>query len=396
MVDFQKVHDLADWARDIGRFGLLLSKKLPIPDPQAPLGHWDEESAERQAEFLQALRPKSMRMEVVGLRDETPTTRTLVLRRTDGPTPLFRAGQYLSLNLTLDGIRTSRPYSISSAPGKDVFDITVKALPGEWVPNYLCSKVRLRDVLSTSGPKGHFYYEPLTDGVDLVFLAGGSGITPFMSMLSHFEADGFRGRVTLLYGNRNADDVIFASQLAHLQEQLSWFTMHKLYSEPTDGSPGRIMDASTLVSLLGSLGDKTFFVCGPRALYQTAIGALQDLGVRPRQIRREVYGPPKRPEQEEGWPEGLLPTTTFPVLVEGGPTIQAKAGEPLLNSLERAGIVVPSVCRTGSCSVCRVKQLKGEVFVPPGVSIRESDQWQHYIHACTAYPVSPLAIRLTT
>ncbi len=75
--------------------------------------------------------------------------------------------------------------------------------------------------------------------------------------------------------------------------------------------------------------------------------------------------------------------------------LQAKAGEPLLNSLERAGVLVPSICRTGSCSVCRVKLLEGEVFVPPGVSIRESDKWQSYIHSCTAYPVSPLTLRLS-
>lgn len=396
MVDFQKVHDLADWARDIGRFGLLLSKKLPLPDPNAPLGHWDEESAARQTAFLQALHPRSMRLQIVGLRDETPTTRTLVLRRIDGPPPLFSAGQYLSLTLSLDGIRTSRPYSISSAPGQDSIEISVKALPGEWVPNHLASQVQMGDVLTTSGPKGHFRYEPLTDGVDLVFLAGGSGITPFMSMLAQFEAEGFRGAVTLLYGNKNCGDVIFDRRLERLLQQHTWLTVHHVYSEPVGATAGRILDTATLGELLDNLETKTFFVCGPRALYQTAWNSLQELGVRRKQIRCEVFGPPKRPELEDGWPEGVLPTATYDVCVEGGPTIKAQSGQPLLNSLERAGVVVPAICRTGGCSACRVKLLEGEVFVPPGVSIRESDHWQHYIHACTAYPVSPLSIQLPT
>ncbi len=318
MVDFQKVHDAREWAKDLARLGMLLAHKLPIPDPHSPLGHWDAESAKHQANFLQALRPKTMRLEVVGLRDETATTRTLVLRRTDGPSPVFRAGQYLSLNLNVEGIRTSRPYSLSSPPGKEVLEVTVKALPGEWVPNYLASQIHLRDTLVTSGPKGHFYYEPLIDGHDLVFLAGGSGITPFMSILSQLDSEGFRGRVTLIYGNRSAQDVIFAEQLAHLQQHVSWFTLHHLYSEASPGQPARFMDAATLRSLLKTTEGRTFFVCGPRSLYNTALAALADLSMdRPGGPNRKRAGP-------KVWP----PLPNFGFVSKAGPCCRQRRVNP--------------------------------------------------------------------
>lgn len=394
MVDLQLLHDVAEWSRDLARYGSLLARKLPLPDPSAPTGRWDPESPLHQAALLQALRPKTMRLEVVGLRDETPTTKTLVLRRTDGPKPLFRAGQYLSLQLSVDGIRTSRPYSISSAPSKDVLEITVKAMPGEWVPNYLNTQVHLRDSLTTTGPKGSFYYEPITDGHDLVFLAGGSGITPFISMLSQLETEQFRGNVTLLYGSRTPQDVIFAARLEQMQTHCPWLKVHHLYSEPSARQDPQFMDAETIRRLAGQVDGKCFFICGPRGLYQSALAALSQLGVPSRLIRQEVYGPGKRPELEDGWPDGLLPTTLVPVSIEDGPIVQARAGEPLLNSLERAGVVVPAVCRTGHCGACRVKCLDGQVFVPPGVTIREADRWQGYVHACSVYPITPLTIRL--
>jgi ferredoxin len=74
--------------------------------------------------------------------------------------------------------------------------------------------------------------------------------------------------------------------------------------------------------------------------------------------------------------------------------IRAPAGEPLMNTLERYGIVVPAVCRTGSCSACRVHLLSGRVFMPAHTSLRESDREHGYIHACVSYPLEDLRIAI--
>jgi ferredoxin len=90
----------------------------------------------------------------------------------------------------------------------------------------------------------------------------------------------------------------------------------------------------------------------------------------------------------------LSADTIFQVEVADRQTVRAPAGEPLINTLERYGIVVPAVCRTGACSACRMRLLSGQVFMPPHANLRESDREHDYIHACVAYPLENLRIRL--
>ncbi len=136
-------------------------------------------------QVVSRLHPERMRLEVVDIIEETPTTKTLRFERIDGDLPPFRPGQYVNLFVDVDGVPTSRPYSISSPPRAprcarpDGPGQTQAALS---LPT-CCSEVQVGDELETTGPAGSFYHEPLIDGDDLVFLAGGSGITPFMSII---------------------------------------------------------------------------------------------------------------------------------------------------------------------------------------------------------------------
>jgi len=84
----------------------------------------------------------------------------------------------------------------------------------------------------------------------------------------------------------------------------------------------------------------------------------------------------------------------FQVALRGGKTIEAKASEPLMISLERAGIVIPALCRSGECSLCRTKLISGRVYQPEGVKLRKSDREFGYIHACMAYPLDNLEIMI--
>jgi ferredoxin len=154
------------------------------------------------------------------------------------------------------------------------------------------------------------------------------------------------------------------------------------------------LDAKFIREQVGDVAGKTFYVCGPNVMYDFCLAALRQLGVPDHRIRRELYGPPADVTEEPGWPEDLAAGTFFDVDVFGGKTIQAPAGEPLLNTLERFGIVVPSVCRSGACSACRVRLLSGRVFQPAHTGLRESDRQHGYIHTCVSYPLEDLEIRL--
>jgi ferredoxin len=88
------------------------------------------------------------------------------------------------------------------------------------------------------------------------------------------------------------------------------------------------------------------------------------------------------------------PDRIFSVQVKNGKQLKARAGDPLLVSLEKGGAVVPSLCRSGECSMCRLKILSGKVFQPAGVPVRKSDRQFGYVHSCAAYPLSDLEILL--
>jgi ferredoxin len=144
----------------------------------------------------------------------------------------------------------------------------------------------------------------------------------------------------------------------------------------------------------GDLAGRTCFVVGPRAMYDFCLGELALIGVPGRRIRREAFGPPEDVTRMAGWPEGIAADTTFRVEVAGHPPVLARAGEPLLSSMERHGVVVPAVCRSGECSACRTRLVSGRVFLPPFHGVRDWDREHGYIHPCMTYPIDDLALAL--
>ncbi len=346
-------------------------------------------------DILARWHPSRVALRVAEVRDETASSKTLRLEAAAGELPYFRAGQYINLFVEIDGVLTSRPFSLASAPGAPYWDLTVRRMPGGWVSHFLLDRIAAGDVLESTGPNGSFYYEPLMDTGDLVFLAGGSGVTPFASILQ--DTAGKPGlNIQLLYGSRSPDDIIFKDELDRLAEANDNIRVDYVISEPPTGWDGLcgLLDAETIRQLVGEVAGKTFFMCGPQALYSLCQDSLERLGVPGRLVRREAYGPPADVSREPGWP-GLSPDTVFQVLEErSGKTAQARAGEPLMNSLERAGIVIPAICRSGECNACRTRLLSGRVFAPPRVQARWVDAHSGYIHPCMSFPLEDLRIRI--
>ncbi|MFW6113451.1 MAG: FAD-binding oxidoreductase, partial [Actinomycetota bacterium] len=342
------------------------------------------------------LHPRRLKLRVSEIIEETESTRTLRLRPEEGELPYFRAGQYINLFVVIGGVPTSRPYSISSPPGKPYYDITVRRKREGFVSNYLLEEVLPVQALESTGPYGSFYHEPLMDTGDLVFLAGGSGITPFASMVREAVSERAPWKIHVLYGSRLVSDVIFRNELERLADENDNIDYHLVISEPEEGWSGAcgFLDADTISSILGSVDGKTFYICGPQEMYPFCESALEALGVPGRRIKKEVCGPPDDVTTEKGWP-GIDPAAEFEVVEErSGVTFRTRAGEPLLNSMERAGLVVEALCRSGECTVCRTRLLSGEVFAPARVYRRWSDAEFGYIHPCMSYPLSDLRIRL--
>jgi ferredoxin-NADP reductase len=346
--------------------------------------------------YLEGLHPARLGLRVSRIITETPTARTFRMVPTESALPPFQAGQYIALQVETAGIRTTRPFSIASPPNQTgYYDLTVKRVPGGLVSNHLLDTLRVGDRLTSSGPDGCFVYNPLLHGDRLVFVAGGSGITPFMSMIREMADCGLDRSVTLVYGNRREDEVIFHEELSALADRCPNFAYRPVIEQPGAGFPcetGLMSGELIQRAVGGGLEGAMFYLCGPPGMYAFCLGELQRLQVPPRRIRREMFGPPPRVSQCPAWPAGIGEDDTFAVSVVDGPVLQARAGTPLLNTLEQAGLAPPSRCRSGECSLCRTRILKGRVFQPAGVPVRRSDRTLGYVHCCLSYPIEDLEL----
>ncbi len=388
--------EILHWLRDVRQHAAVSKRRKTLREPGAGVDYGCAAHRGEVEAAVERLHPKRMKLRVLQVRPETPTTKTLVLERVDGPLPPFRPGQYVNLFVEIGGVRTSRAYSIASPPGADQLELTVRDKPGGFVAPHLLEEVGAGDVLECTGPQGSFVHEPLIDGQDLVLLAGGSGITPFMSMIREAVARDLPLQMHLLYGCRVPDDVIFEQELAELEERSSSLRVSLVISEPPDGyeGPAGFLDAATIREQIGYVTGRMFYLCGPGAMLDLCRAALAELEVPRHRIRTELYGPPDHVTAEPGWPEGLDADQAFAVEVGAGKEIVARAGEPLMNSLERHHLELPAVCRSGECSYCRTRLVSGTVFQPPQAAVRESDRTFGFIHPCVAYPIEDLVIEL--
>ncbi|EMJ90366.1 FAD-binding oxidoreductase [Leptospira meyeri] len=350
-------------------------------------------------EKINSLHPKRLKLRVEEIRVDTPSTKTLKMVSVDGKKlPPFQAGQYINLFVSLSGVLTARPYSISSSP-KDLnsYELTIKRKEGGFVSPYLLDEVKIGQEFESTGPMGSFHHNPLFHGLDLVFLAGGSGIAPAMSMLKSFLSSDENFRFHIIYSNSYEDDVIFIEELRNLAAAHPNFTLTEFLSREVSpnfkGYRGRL-DYKTLQTLLQNPPSKMYYVCGPTPFNEHVAKLLFELGVRSGRILIESNGPPARPDTMDGWPNSVLPTKEVKIKVGNNQAFQAKVGEPLLNSLERNGYFTENACRSGECSLCRVKLKSGEVFSPQEAKIRKSDKKFGWIHSCVAFPVTDIEIQL--
>jgi len=337
---------------------------------------------------------------------ETPTTKTFRLKAAEGyKLPFFYAGQYISVKFEIDGRTFTRPYAISSAPvrgDKDVYiDITIKKKDGGYASKYIFNNWEKGTVIRCDGAFGEMWYNGIRDQKHVVALAGGSGITPFRAIAQDMLfGSGRPEKLTIIYGSCNQSDIIFKEELEALAEASKGrIQVFNVLSEPLPGWDDEcgFITAELIKKILGDTDGKSFYLCGPQAMYAFVNKSLDELGIIQRFRRHEAYGEsdditrhPEYPKDKAG--------KTFKLMLRYGITdveLKCSAEDTLLVALEKAGYAVDSHCRSGECGWCRSLLEKGEIWYrPEGLGVRESDIDDGYIHVCSAYPMSDIVLRV--
>lgn len=308
----------------------------------------------------------------------------------------FTAGQYLSVNLVIGDAVTTRPYSISSGPIESVqenaYTLTIKRVKDGFASNYILDTWQVGTLVDVSGPQGTFAYEPVRDAKHVIGIAGGSGITPFRSMASAI-ADGYEDfNLTILYGSRTPEDILFKDDFDEFAKRTDKVkVVHVLSDVEEEGYEHGFIHAGLIAKYLPEKPPFSFFICGPKGLYDFIGGQLENFHMPAKYIRYELFGAGEAPETAKGKVYELT------VDIRGTKqTIPARADETVLVAIERAGMKAPSRCRSGECGYCHSRLVSGQVYIPEQTDGRRlADVKFGFIHPCCSYPLSDLEIETT-
>lgn len=349
-------------------------------------------------EAAKRFRPETQLM-VVDKIIERKGAKSFVLRRKYGKSAgVIRAGQYVCVSLDIDGTHTTRPYSVSSSPKlakKGIVEITVKELEGGFASSWILANWKEGDEVRISGAEGFMYYEPMRDGKNVVAIAGGVGITPYIAM-ARAIADGIEDfNLTVIFNSRTEEDILFKAEFDEIAAKCDKVKIvHVLSREEKEGYEHGHITAEIIEKYAPE--SYAVYVCGPENMYKAVLEELKKLGGH-KKPRHEAMGVTKTVWEEAGYPAECK-DKVFAVKVKKGAEeydITASANESLLVAIERAGIKAPSRCRAGECGWCRSKLLAGEVFVPEGAEFRRwADRENGYIHPCCSFPVSDIIIEV--
>ena len=345
--------------------------------------------------LAQSLHPKQQKAVVAAIIPRKDA-KTFVLKA--DKLAYFRAGQYVSLKLKIGGAVTARPYTLAASPLRALegeYEITVKRAADGFVSDYILDHWTEGTEVTLSGPEGPFSYEPMRDEPEVVGLAGGSGITPFMAM-ARAIVDGVEDfRLTLLYGSRTRADILYAEELEEICAATDKVkVIHVLSEEKAEGFEHGFIDAELIQKYAPK--DYTLYICGPRAMHDFLAKELPGLDLDEKHIRREFVPAPSSPSYFKAYTGDGKQVFSLRLLALGEETIiPLRADEPVLTAIERAGIAAPSRCRSGECGWCRARLVDGEAFIPDELDGRRlADAGAGYIHPCSSWALSDLTLEI--
>ncbi|WNJ16486.1 ferredoxin--NADP reductase [Pontibacter sp. G13] len=356
------------------------------------------------------------------IKDETPDAYTVYFRQPESGPFHYEPGQYLTFRMSIDGAEIRRSYSLSSSPTQDDrLSVTIKRVEDGRASNFIRDHLKAGDVLESYPPMGHFKVtvDP-SHSKHYILIGAGSGITPLYSILRTVLAHEPESKVTLWYGSRNEDSIIFADELVELGQTYGerLHVLHSL-SQPTaewKGYKGRL-DADRIYDLVSDLfmkdeHRKEYFVCGPNGLMEAAEKALEKHAVNPNDIYHEYYSAPTPSEADvakqyagtegeedepelnghvvsDGEQEYEIVKRTVKVIIDNQPhELEVNPEQYVLDSAIAANLDPPYACQTGICTTCRAMLNEGVVSMDETEGLSREEIEAGFVLTCQCHPLT--------
>jgi ring-1,2-phenylacetyl-CoA epoxidase subunit PaaE len=311
----------------------------------------------------------------------------------------FKAGQHLTLKATIDGEEVRRNYSLCTAPAERAWRVTVKRIAGGVFSNWVGDTLNAGDTLDVIPPHGSFTTE-FSPGAKrhIVGIAGGSGITPVLSLLRTTLSEEPQSEFTLLYGNRDSSSIIFLDELADLKDRyLGRLSLHHFLAEEEgeiDLFNGMLDRERCHLAVENLIVDArsvdAWFICGPGTMMDAAEETLIERGVERERIHIERFTA-DRPSAAIAAEIAQLQTqaagTTVSVTLDGRTRRVAFTESNILDSARASGLPAPFACKAGVCATCRAKVTSGKVEMAARYGLTDEEVAAGYVLTCQSVPV---------
>jgi ferredoxin-NADP reductase len=319
---------------------------------------------------------------VLDVVDETADARSFALAIPPAleNTFAYRAGQFCAFRATIGGESVVRCYSMSSSPDAgDRFTVTVKRVSGGKMSNWMNDALAPGDTIEATRPAGLFVLRAAE--VPIVAFAGGSGITPVLSIIKTALVTTSR-EIALVYANRGPGSVIFAGEL----ERLRAASRGRLSVHHHLDSERGLLDAAACASLAGTRTDADFYVCGPGPYMDAVEAGLAQRGIAPEQRFVERF---EAPPGGGSTPGERSDTESIVIRLDRRKhTVRYEPGDTLLEAARRAGLSPPFSCAAGNCATCMAHLDAGRVAMRVNNALSADEVAAGWVLTCQAIPLS--------
>lgn len=315
----------------------------------------------------------------------------------------YKQGQYLTFKFNINAEELRRSYSIcsSSLYGEEL-KVAVKQVKDGRVSTFINSSVKPGDSLEVMVPMGNFYTEMNSaNQKHYVLFAGGSGITPMMSILKTVLKAEPQSSITLFYANNDESSIIFKKQLDDIiAVNASRISVYHILNNAPNGHPELLKGIMTrdkctalVQQYISSTANNEYFICGPGPMMENASTALKELSINEDRIHIEYFSSPTTPSVETTvtTPAKVGITATI-ILDKEKHEIELKDNETVLEGALRIGLDPPYACQGGSCCTCRALLEEGEVKMAVNYGLSSSEIKKRYILTCQSRPTTSTVV----
>ncbi len=357
-------------------------------------------------------------LKVAAIFQETHDVKTFRLTSVEGNSLPFSylPGQFLNLQLMIEGKRVNRSYTIASSPTRaDACELSIKREPMGHASRFLHDQLNVGDILNVSGPAGKFVFTG-KESPTVLLIAGGVGITPVMSILRYLTDRAWSGKIYFLIVAKTEKDLIFRDEIQWLKERFPQLHLCTTLTraEPESlwtGDQGRATEA-LFRRFIPELANVPAYVCGPNEMMDHTRDLLLRMGVPDHQIKMEAFGSKKSkspssddfahepsenglkydaPIDDLGSTDMTNPTRVIS-FARSMVRSEVNSETSVLEAAEASSIDLPYECRSGICGQCKTRLIEGMVAMDCEDALSSSEKASGWILACQAWPQSNVTV----